>query len=355
MSFKYPVVMPKMSMTMEAGELIGFHVKVGDMVKRGDVLFEVMTDKIDMEVEAPEDGVIESLLEKPGAKVEVGNPVLVMVTETEVMVFDFGSAEVQSETPPAATGLSPQQKKIDAPTSIQLTPVPAVLRSESVKAVPKARATAAKNGIDLRTVTPTGPEHTITMKDLLQVRPDPKFIKRKEANRALVARGIELSRGIAQTTFTREVIADFDQATLIASWASVLRGKSNLESNPYIGVALIVESRYGSALPVFRDPDLCHHDVLRTLVSTTIERAKHGKVPVAMLTGATTTVFDLSLFSMSTATPLLFPNQATSVTIGIDNERTKVVSLTIDLNTYDFYDGVALLDSLVAALAQSSN
>ncbi len=50
MSFKYPVVMPKMSMTMETGELINFHVKVGDQVKSGDVLFEVMTDKIDMEV-----------------------------------------------------------------------------------------------------------------------------------------------------------------------------------------------------------------------------------------------------------------------------------------------------------------
>ena len=50
MSFKYPVVMPKMSMTMETGELINFHVAVGDQVKSGDVLFEVMTDKIDMEV-----------------------------------------------------------------------------------------------------------------------------------------------------------------------------------------------------------------------------------------------------------------------------------------------------------------
>jgi pyruvate dehydrogenase E2 component (dihydrolipoamide acetyltransferase) len=62
MSFKYPVVMPKMSMTMETGELLLFHVKVGDQVKSGDVLFEVMTDKIDMEVEAPADGVIETLV-----------------------------------------------------------------------------------------------------------------------------------------------------------------------------------------------------------------------------------------------------------------------------------------------------
>lgn len=93
MSFKYPVVMPKMSMTMETGELINFHVKVGDHVKSGDILFEVMTDKIDMEVDAPADGVIESLVAEPGAIIEIGKPVLIMLTETEVMAFDFGSEE----------------------------------------------------------------------------------------------------------------------------------------------------------------------------------------------------------------------------------------------------------------------
>ena len=96
--------MPKMSMTMETGELINFHVKVGDQVKSGDVLFEVMTDKIDMEVEAPADGVIESLVAAPGAVVEIGKPVLIMLTDTEVMAFDFGDddqpvAAVEVATP----------------------------------------------------------------------------------------------------------------------------------------------------------------------------------------------------------------------------------------------------------------
>ena len=96
MSFKYPVVMPKMSMTMETGELINFHVAVGDHVKSGDVLFEVMTDKIDMEVEAPADGVIEALVANPGDVVEIGKPVLIMLTETEVMAFDFGTDALNS-------------------------------------------------------------------------------------------------------------------------------------------------------------------------------------------------------------------------------------------------------------------
>ena len=159
-----------------------------------------------------------------------------------------------------------------------------------------------------------------------------------------------MTRGIAQASFTRSVNANFDHATFIAAWAKVLRGRPDLAAHEHIGVALIIESKYGSALPVFRDPDLAMHSYLAALVASTTDAAKNGKVPVAMLSGATTTVFDLTSYSMSSATPLLFPNQVTSVTIGYESATTKIVSLTIDLNFCDFYDGALLLDALVASL-----
>jgi pyruvate dehydrogenase E2 component (dihydrolipoamide acetyltransferase) len=343
MSFKYPVVMPKMSMTMETGELINFHVAVGDQVKSGDVLFEVMTDKIDMEVEAPADGVIESLVANPGDVVEIGKPVLIMLTETEVMAFDFGA----EDEPVAAVEV------IAAPAPAITTPVaPAapVILHETVKAVPKARVEAANRGIDLRTVRATGPDRTITMADVNGAQLDPAIAKRQAANKALIAKGIEMTRGIAQASFTLSVNANFDHATFIAAWAKVLRNRPDLAAHEHIGVALIIESKYGSALPVFRDPDQLKIADLAALVASTTDAAKNGKVPVAMLSGATTTVFDLTTYSMSSATPLLFPNQVTSVTIGYESATTKIVSLTIDLNFCDFYDGALLLDALVASL-----
>lgn len=348
MSFKYPVVMPKMSMTMETGELINFHVAVGQQVKSGDVLFEVMTDKIDMEVEAPADGVIEALVANPGDVVEIGKPVLIMLTETEVMAFDFGD----DNQPVAAVEVVAPAPVIE--THVVETPgiaAPApIIVNTTVKAVPKARVEAANRGIDLRTVHPTGPDRTITMQDVNSAQLDPAIVKRQEANKALIAKGIEMTRGIAQASFTRSVNANFDHATFIAAWAKVLRGRPDLAAHEHIGVALIIESKYGSALPVFRDPDLTTHADLAALVASTTDAAKNGKVPVAMLSGATTTVFDLTTYSMSSATPLLFPNQVTSVTIGYENTSTKIVSLTIDLNFCDFYDGALLLDALVASL-----
>jgi pyruvate dehydrogenase E2 component (dihydrolipoamide acetyltransferase) len=334
--------MPKMSMTMETGELINFHVKVGDQVKSGDVLFEVMTDKIDMEVEAPADGVIDSLVAEPGSVVEIGKPVLIMLTEIEVMAFDFGDDEQSTAA-----------LEIPAPTPVIETPVAApapIIVNANVKAVPKARIQAANRGIDLRTVYPTGPDRTVTMQDVNGARLDPALIKRQEANKALIAKGIQMSRTIAQASFNRRVTANFDHASFIAAWAKVLRARPDIIAHEYIGVALIIESKYGSALPVFRDPDFSNLTDLRTLIASTVDAAKNGKVPVAMLSGATTTVFDLTTYSMSSASPFLFPNQVTSVTIGYDSETTKNISLTIDLNFCDFYDGALLLDALFALL-----
>ena len=338
--------MPKMSMTMETGELINFHVAVGDQVKSGDVLFEVMTDKIDMEVEAPADGVIEALVANPGDVVEIGKPVLIMLTETEVMAFDFGS----DNEPVAAVEVVAAPAPI-APVVAEVPVVAApVILNETVKAVPKARVEAANRGIDLRRVRATGPDRTITMQDVNGAQLDPAIAKRQAANKALIAKGIEMTRGIAQASFTRSVNANFDHAQFIAAWAKVLRNRPDLAAHQHVGVALIIESKYGSALPVFRDPDQSSIADLTALVVATTDAAKNGKVPVAMLSGATTTVFDLTSYSMSSATPLLFPNQVTSVTIGYESATTKIVSLTIDLNFCDFYDGALLLDALVASL-----
>jgi pyruvate dehydrogenase E2 component (dihydrolipoamide acetyltransferase) len=348
--------MPKMSMTMETGELLLFHVKVGDQVKSGDVLFEVMTDKIDMEVEAPADGVIETLVGNPGDVIEIGKPVLVMLTETEVMAFDFGGDSAAPVAEPVAPVVAAPVVQPVAPTPPPVTPVVTpvvtapIIVNTSVKAVPKARVEAANRGIDLRTVHPTGPDRTITFSDVNSAQVDPAVLKRQAANKALIAKGIEMTRGIAQASFNRRANANFDHAQLISAWAKVLRGRPDLAVHQHVGVSLIIESKYGSALPVFRDPDLMNLDQLRTLVASTNDAAKNGKVPIAMLSGGTTTIFDLTTYSMSSATPLLFPNQVTSLTIGYDSESTKNISLTIDLNFCDFYDGALLLDALIASL-----
>jgi pyruvate dehydrogenase E2 component (dihydrolipoamide acetyltransferase) len=297
-----------------------------------------------------------------------------MLTETEVMAFDFGgdsaapaaapvvaapvppvlevpvvAAPVAQPVAPTPPPVAPVVQAVVAPPVAPVVTAPIIVNT-SVKAVPKARVEAANRGIDLRTVHPTGPEKTITFSDVNSAQLDPAVLKRQAANKALIAKGIEMTRGIAQASFNRRANANFDHAQLISAWAKVLRGRPDLAAHQHVGVSLIIESKYGSALPVFRDPDLVSVEELRTLVTSTSDAAKNGKVPIAMLSGGTTTIFDLTTYSMSSATPLLFPNQVTSLTIGYDSESTKNISLTIDLNFCDFYDGALLLDALIASL-----
>ncbi|MEY3729202.1 MAG: dihydrolipoyllysine-residue succinyltransferase [Actinomycetota bacterium] len=351
MSFKHTVVMPKMSMTMETGELIGFHVAEGQEVKAGDVLFEVMTDKIDMEVEAPADGKIEKIVAAPGAVLEIGKPVLIMETETQVLSFDFDAPE--SEVTPETAEITPV---VSNPDPVAVTPVtqvvaPTFIVNENPKSVPAARKLATDKGINLQTIRPTGPFETITYEDVLNSNVDPAIAQRRQANKALIAKGIEMSLAVPQVSFTRAINKSAGSeakwhAILVTKWAKTLRTFGQDD----IGVALIIESKYGSALPVFKNPDQIDLATLTELVRTTTEQAKSGKVPLAMLNGATTTIFDLTSYAMASNRPSLFPNQATGLTVGIDSVGALSISLTIDLRALDFYDGAIILERLVSSI-----
>jgi len=65
------VIMPKLGLAMESGVIEKWHKKEGDIVKEGDVLFEVMTDKVSLEVEAYHYGILKKILRKEGEDVPV--------------------------------------------------------------------------------------------------------------------------------------------------------------------------------------------------------------------------------------------------------------------------------------------
>jgi pyruvate/2-oxoglutarate dehydrogenase complex dihydrolipoamide acyltransferase (E2) component len=74
--------MPKLGLTMEEGLVKEFMVKVGDKVKKGDIVLIIETDKVEYEVESPYDGVVKKILLKEGDIVPPGTPILIVETET---------------------------------------------------------------------------------------------------------------------------------------------------------------------------------------------------------------------------------------------------------------------------------
>ena len=83
MAHEVPFYMPKMSMTMETGELVSWLKAEGDAVRAGEVICEVATDKVDMEVESTVEGTIARIVAQPGDTVPVGEPIAFLSTEAD--------------------------------------------------------------------------------------------------------------------------------------------------------------------------------------------------------------------------------------------------------------------------------
>ena len=359
MTFKHIVVMPKMSMTMETGELINYHVSPGQHVKSGDLLFEVMTDKIDMEVDSPADGVITTLIGEVGATIEIGKPVLEMETETQVISFDFSEspADIPTEVAPVSVDSVesvvapvPAQPVITQPVAVIPAPVitPAVVLPSSVLAVPKARAMAAEKGIDIRTVVPTGPDKTIMAADVANAQQNPELAKRRAGNQALIAARIAEGSLIPQATFNKTFAIEnkLSDAKIMKTWARVLKEALSTE----IGVAKVTPSIYGSALPVYKNIESMDESSLTSLITSTTASAANGKVPLAMLSGASSTLFDLRELKLESGRLGLLPGQSSTLTIGSGKKGKISLSLTVDLRVFDLYDAAALLARFITIL-----
>ena len=148
------IEMPKLSDTMTEGTLIKWHKKVGETVEIGDVLAEVETDKATMEMEAFDDGVITKILIHEGEKAPIGSVIAIL--------------DGDSETPSNA---SPQATEAVQALPIQTSqPTEVVTHSADgsrLKSSPLARKLAADLGVNLTTLTGTGPGGRIVKKDVI--------------------------------------------------------------------------------------------------------------------------------------------------------------------------------------------
>ncbi len=138
------IKMPALSPTMEEGTLARWLVKVGDTIQSGDIMAEIETDKATMEFEAVDEGVLTEILIDAGTdNVKVGTVIARLAMEGE-----------ESAPPPAP----PSEPAQTAPP-----PAPA---AEGPAATPTARKLAEQNGIDLASLTGTGPKGKITKEDV---------------------------------------------------------------------------------------------------------------------------------------------------------------------------------------------
>jgi pyruvate dehydrogenase E2 component (dihydrolipoamide acetyltransferase) len=153
------ILMPALSPTMEEGTLAKWLVKEGDVVKSGQILAEIETDKATMEFEAVDEGTVGKILIAEGtAGVKVNTPIAVLIEEGE-------SADAVVAKPAAAAAAAPAPVAAAAPV---VSAAPAAPKADGARvfASPLARRIAKDKGLDLTKVAGSGPHGRIVRADV---------------------------------------------------------------------------------------------------------------------------------------------------------------------------------------------
>lgn len=176
--------MPKLSPTMEEGQISAWHKKEGEPVEVDDLLAEVETDKATMEYRSFDKGTLLKILVPDGAVVRLGQPVAIIgnagedVSELAAKAGGGAAAPKPAAPPPQAAAPAPPTAPAPAPAPVAAAPSPAPAPAQPstgptgrVKASPYVRKLARERGLSLGAVAGTGPGGRIVARDLEGVRP----------------------------------------------------------------------------------------------------------------------------------------------------------------------------------------
>tara|TARA_B100001964_G_C14217896_1_gene593752 strand:- start:265 stop:1608 length:1344 start_codon:yes stop_codon:yes gene_type:complete len=147
-----------MGYDMREGKVVRWLKKEGEDVTRGEVIAEIETDKATVEYEAYTGGVMAKIVAEEGVAIPVGDLIAVMVNPGEAIPDDILAD--------AGTPSAPAEESATAASAPQAAAAPAVVTTGMVKASPLAKRLARERGINLATITGTGPDGRIVEADI---------------------------------------------------------------------------------------------------------------------------------------------------------------------------------------------
>ena len=142
--------LPDLGEGIHEGEIVDVLVSEGDQVEDGQSIMVIETDKATTEVPSPVTGIVKEIRVKPGDIVNVGDVLMTFTVEGEV-------EDEEAKPTPKET-----EQKTVAPAEIKAPPS----REGPVPAAPSVRRLARELSVDLRSVTPSGPEGRVTAEDV---------------------------------------------------------------------------------------------------------------------------------------------------------------------------------------------
>ena len=374
-----PVIMPKTGMTQESGTVVRWFYQEGERVEKGEPLLEVMTDKVNLEVEAPASGVLKNVKAFPNDVVPVTQVIAYIAAPQE---------EIVEEAEP--TEAAPLTREEVAPTQVvaRRAPVSRAVRRVSgrVVATPVARRLAKDRGVDLAGIVGTGPGGAITRADVLQAAEGvsglqaAKTIPLVGRRRIIAERMQQSAKEAPHIALTVDVdMSEAEAARREASYTALLvyivaralrthrfmnstlrHDKIMLLDDVNIGVAVAAEE--GLIVPVVKKADVKSLELIDAELKDLTQRARAGKLTLEDVSGGTFTITNLGMFGISQFRAIINPPEAAILAVGSIIKRAVVIDDGIHIRPimsitasadHRVLDGVAVanfLQQLKAAL-----
>jgi pyruvate dehydrogenase E2 component (dihydrolipoamide acetyltransferase) len=365
------ILMPRLSDTMTEGVIAEWHKKVGDNVKKGDILADIETDKATMELESYKEGKLLYTGAEKGQKIAVNDLLAIIGEEGKVNVQQIvdDSKNKGKAAPAAQKQQAPQAQPQSAPVAATATLVEHNQSSANgdgrIKASPLAKKMASEKGIDLSRLHGSGDNGRIVKKDVSEYQPTeapasadtsssaaganipagqvsfedvPVSQMRKVIAKRLVESkftaphfylnmSVDMDKAVESRAKLNEgspVKISFNDIVLKAvavalkkhpavnsSW---LGDKIRINHHVNIGVAVAVED--GLLVPVVRFADSKSLSQIAGEVKDFAQKAKNKKLQPSDWEGSTFTISNLGMFGIDEFTAIINPPDACILAIG---------------------------------------
>jgi pyruvate dehydrogenase E2 component (dihydrolipoamide acetyltransferase) len=152
------IEMPALSSTMKSGKVVKWYKREGDFVEKGKPLFEVETDKVNVDVESLASGFLRKILLEEGIQVPTNTPIAIIAETMDENISSVIEAKSSVSVSPGEEEPEEMEPGISKPARLR--------ERKIIKASPLARRIAEQEGVDIQTIEGTGPGSRITKQDV---------------------------------------------------------------------------------------------------------------------------------------------------------------------------------------------
>ncbi|MFW9608758.1 MAG: 2-oxoglutarate dehydrogenase complex dihydrolipoyllysine-residue succinyltransferase [Aquaspirillum sp.] len=361
------VTVPQLPESVSEATLMSWHKKAGEYVNRDENLIDLETDKVVLELPAPQAGVLVEIVQNDGATVTSGQ--LIARIDTAAQAGATAAPVAATAAQPAATTTAaaadtsaqaghnqvmamPAAKKLAAETGVELAGLQGsgrdgrVLKEDVVAAAnkpaaaPKAAAPAiAAPAVNVATLLGDRPEQRVPMSRLRQ-RVAERLVQSQQTNAILTTfnevnmKPVMDLRNKYKDKFEKEhgiklgFMGFFVKAAVAALKKYPVLNASvdgtDIIYHGYFDVGVAVGSPRGLVVPVIRNADLLSLADIERQIADFGKRAQEGKLTVEELTGGTYTISNGGTFGSMMSTPIINPPQSTILGMHATKERAMV-------------------------------